>query len=76
MYMQYRNAFIYAARHYHGLEGLRYWLFYPIYILRRVYLDLRVGNTRAARATFWGVIDYFRGYRGTEGLRQRGFLRS
>ena len=75
MYMQYRNAFIYATKHYHGLESLRYWLFYPIYIAYRIYLDLRAKNMRAARAILWGVRDYFRGYRGIQGLKERGFLK-
>jgi GT2 family glycosyltransferase len=75
MYMQYRNAFIYAHKHYHGIERIRYWMFYPIYIAYRVYLDLRAKNLRAARAILWGVRDYFRGYRGMQGLRERGFLK-
>ncbi len=74
MYMQYRNAFIYAKKHYHGLERLQYWLFYPIYIANRFMLDLRAKNIRAAKAIVWGVIDYFRGYRGKQGLKKRGFL--
>lgn len=76
MYMQYRNAFIYARKHYHGIEKLRYWLFYPIYIAYRVYLDLKAKNWKAARAIFWGVADYFRGFTGTRGLRERGFLKA
>jgi GT2 family glycosyltransferase len=76
MYMQYRNAFIYAHRHYRGLERVRYWLFYPVYILYRVLLDVRAKNWKAARATFWGVLDYFRGFTGTKGLRERGFLKA
>jgi GT2 family glycosyltransferase len=76
MYMQYRNAFIYAKRHYHGLERLRYWLFYPLYIANRILLDLRAKNIRAAKAILWGVRDYFRGYRGKQGLAERGFLKA
>jgi GT2 family glycosyltransferase len=75
MYMQYRNAFIYAKKHYHGLERLRYWLFYPLYIANRILLDLRAKNIRAAKAILWGVRDYFRGYRGVQGLAERGFLK-
>jgi GT2 family glycosyltransferase len=76
MYMQYRNAFIYARKHYRGLEKLRYWLFYPIYIAYRIYLDIKVKNWKAARAAVWGVLDYFKGYAGTRGLKERGFLKA
>ena len=76
MYMQYRNSFIYAKKHYHGTQSIRYWLFYPIYILNRFILDIRAKNTRAAKAIVWGIIDYFRGFRGKQGLRERGFLKS
>ncbi|SRR5579883_14471 len=76
MYMQYRNAFIYAKKHYHGFEGLQYWLFYPLYIANRIRLDLRAKNTRAAKATLWGVRDYFRGFKGRKGLKERGFLQA
>jgi hypothetical protein len=76
MYMQYRNALIYAKKHYHGLESLRFWLFYPIYMFYRFLLDIRAKNVRAAKAIIWGVLDYFRGFRGRQGLKERGFLKS
>jgi GT2 family glycosyltransferase len=76
MYMQYRNAFIYARKHYRGVERLRYWLFYPIYIAYRIYLDIKAKNWKAAQAIFWGVADYFRGFTGTRGLKERGFLKA
>lgn len=76
MYMQYRNAFIYAKKHYRGIERLRYWTFYPIYIAYRIYLDIKAKNWKAARAIFWGVADYFRGFTGTRGLKERGFLKA
>jgi GT2 family glycosyltransferase len=76
MYMQYRNSFIYAKKHYHGLESLRYWTLYPIYILYRFFFDLRAKNPKAARAIFWGIADYFRGYRGKQGLIERGFIKT
>jgi hypothetical protein len=76
MYMQTRNAFIYAMKHYRGLERVRYWAFYPIYLAYRFYLDVKAKNMRGARALLSGVRDYFRGYRGTEGLRERGYLRA
>ncbi len=76
MYMQYRNSFIYAKKHYRGMESLRYWLFYPIYILYRFVLDLRAKNPRSAKAIVWGILDYFRGFRGKQGLAERGFLKT
>ncbi|MFI5202519.1 MAG: glycosyltransferase family 2 protein, partial [Candidatus Kapaibacterium sp.] len=75
MYMQYRNALIYAKKHYHGLASLRFWIFYPIYMSYRFLLDIRAKNSRAAKAIFWGVLDYFRGFRGKQGLAERGFIK-
>ena len=74
MYMQYRNCFIYAKKHYHGLESFRFWTIYPIYMLYRFFFDLRAKNPRAAKAIVWGILDYFRGYRGKQGLVERGFI--
>jgi GT2 family glycosyltransferase len=76
MYMQYRNCFIYAGKHYHGLDSLRYWTFYPIYMLYRFFFDVRAKNSRAARAIFAGMYDYFRGYRGKQGLKERGYWKT
>ncbi|HET6402043.1 MAG TPA: glycosyltransferase family 2 protein [Candidatus Kapabacteria bacterium] len=76
MYMQYRNALIYAKEHYRGLDSLRFWMFYPIYMFYRFLLDIRAKNSRAAKAIVWGVFDYFRGFRGKQGLKERGFLKS
>ncbi len=75
MYMQYRNCFIYAKKHYHGLEAFRFWTLYPVYMLYRFFLDLRAKNPKAAKAIVWGIQDYFRGYRGKQGLRERGFIK-
>jgi GT2 family glycosyltransferase len=75
MYMQYRNCFIYAKKHYHGLESFRFWTIYPIYMLYRFFFDLRAKNPRAAKAIVWGILDYFRGYRGKQGLVERGFIK-
>lgn len=74
MYMQTRNAFLYARRHYRGLKKLRYFMFYPIYLFYNYLYLRRARNKRGARAIVWGVIDYFRGLRGENGLRERGFL--
>ncbi len=76
MYMQYRNCFIYAKKHYHGLDAVRYWTFYPLYMIYRWVFDLRAKNPRAAKAIWWGMRDYFKGYRGKQGLRERGFIKS
>jgi GT2 family glycosyltransferase len=75
MYMQYRNCFIYAKKHYHGLESFRFWTLYPIYMFYRFFFDLRAKNPKAAKAIFWGMRDYFRGYRGKQGLVERGFIK-
>ncbi len=76
MYMQYRNCFIYAKKHYHGFDSLRYWTLYPIYMGYRFFFDLRAKNPKAAKAIWWGVVDYFKGYRGKQGLKERGFIKS
>jgi GT2 family glycosyltransferase len=76
MYMQTRNAFLYSQRHYRGLTRLRFWLFYPLYLLYRFFFEIRHKNTPASIAMVRGTIDYFRGLRGSEGLVERGFLRA
>lgn len=75
MYMQTRNAFLYSRKHYKGKDRLRYWLFYPIYLSYMFLTQLRSRNFNGARAMIWGVVDYFRGYRGSEGLTERGFIK-
>ncbi len=76
MYMQYRNCFIYAKKYYRGLESFRFWTFYPLYMFYRFLFDIRAKNPRAAKAIFWGIRDYFRGYRGKQGLVERGFIKA
>jgi hypothetical protein len=76
MYMQMRNSFIFAKRNYHGMLTLRHNLLYPIYIF---YYWLRLVSSKnfpAANAIFKGIVDYFKGYRGKEHLKERGFIRS
>jgi GT2 family glycosyltransferase len=75
MYMQIRNSFIFASRHFHGMVKLRYLLFYPLYILNYYISLLRSNNARGAKAIFYGIVDYFKGYRGKEGLKLRGYIR-
>ncbi len=75
MYMQYRNAFIYAKRHFHGWKKLQFILAYPLHLANRCRLLTSAGNTKAVKALFQGIIDYFKGYRGKEGLSERGFLK-
>ena len=73
MYMQTRNAFIFARKHYRGLMKVRYAVCYPLYLLNR-YLFLRQqGNQEGARAMIWGVCDALLGFVGTQGIRERGF---
>ncbi|MBS1902334.1 MAG: glycosyltransferase family 2 protein [Bacteroidetes bacterium] len=75
MYMQTRNSFIFARKHFHGSVWLRYIAFYPLYLLN-FYVDLlRSKNFRGAKALVFGIIDYFRGYRGMQGLKERGYIR-
>lgn len=74
MYLQHRNAFIYARKFYHGLDAVRFWLFYPVFLAYRYFYDWRIGNRRSAKAMWLGIRDYFRGYTGTQGLKERGFI--
>ncbi len=76
MYMQTRNSFIYASRHYHGLLKLRYIFLYPIYILYYFLSLIRSKNYKGARAIINGIIDYYKGYTGNKGLKERGYLKS
>lgn len=76
MYMQTRNAFVYANRHYTGLNKLRYWGLYPIYLGYRFLFEIKERNTKSARAMIYGIIDYFKGYRGSKGLRERGYVKA
>jgi GT2 family glycosyltransferase len=73
MYMQTRNAFIFAKRHYRGLMRLRYWLFYPVFLVYRFFSLRRMGNPVGARAIVWGFVDAMKGFSGTTGLAARGF---
>ncbi len=75
-YLQFRNAFIYAQKYYSGLKRLRFWSFYPLVVLYRLLQDLRVKNHSGAKAIIWGVLDFFRGYRGGQGLREHGLIKS
>jgi GT2 family glycosyltransferase len=70
MYLQHRNAFIYAKKYYHGLTALRFWLFYPLFLAYRFLYDWKIGKRQAAIAMLKGVRDYFKGYTGTRGLEQ------
>jgi GT2 family glycosyltransferase len=76
MYMQYRNCFIYAKKFYHGFDSFRFWTLYPVYMFYRWVFDLRAKNPKAARAIWWGMRDYFKRYRGKQGLVERGFIKS
>jgi len=74
-YLQFRNAFIFSSKHHRGLRRVQFLLFYPVLALYRLIQDLRFNNTRGAKAIVWGIFDYFRGYRGKCGLRERGLLK-
>ncbi len=75
MYMQMRNSFIFAAKHFRGMLRLRRILFYPIYIFYYFCMLLRHRNTKAAIAIWHGIVDYFRGYRGIENAAKRGYIK-
>ena len=74
MYMQTRNAFIFARYHYRGWMSLKYWTLYPIYLAYRFFSLRRMHNPRGAQAIWWAVVDALKGYTSTTGLRERGFV--
>lgn len=75
MYMQTRNSFLFASRHFHGIVKLRYLLFYPLYRLYYYLSLIRAKNFRGATAMIYGIIDYYKGYRENKGLKERGYIR-
>ncbi|MEP7235898.1 MAG: glycosyltransferase family 2 protein [Ignavibacteriota bacterium] len=75
MYMQMRNSFIFAKRHFHGRIKLRHHLFYPLYIAYYFTTLVWFRNFRGARAIILGIIDYFKGYSGKKGLKERGYIK-
>lgn len=75
-YMMYRNFPIFASHHFHGLRRLWFWFCYPLHIFNRFYICTKAGNSPAAKAIFLGVIDYFKGYRGSVGLKERGLIQN
>ncbi len=76
MYMQMRNSFIFAHRHFHGWLKVRHHLFYPIYIAYYFSTLIWFRNFRGAKAIFYGIIDYLKGYSGKKGLKERGYIKS
>jgi GT2 family glycosyltransferase len=74
MYLQTRNAFIFAGKHYHGLTKLRFAFLYPIYLSYRFLYELKHKNIRGAKSLFLGVVDALRGRKGIEGMKARGFV--
>ena len=74
-YLQYRNALIYNAKHNSSLRQIQFFLALPILLLHRTLRSLRARNTVGARAAFWGIRDYFSGFRGKKGLLERGLLK-
>jgi GT2 family glycosyltransferase len=75
-YMMYRNFPIFASHHFHGLKKIWFWFCYPLHIFNRFFICLKAGNRDAAFAIFKGVIDYFKGYRGRDGLKERGLIQA
>lgn len=73
-YLQFRNALIYNKKHNSLVKRIQFTFTLPLLIARRVLVDLYAKNTRGARAVLWGVLDYFHGYRGKQGLIERGIL--
>ena len=76
MYMQTRNSFLFAKKHFHGWVRVRHLIFYPLYLIYFYIWLFRSKNFRAAKAIIFGIYDYFRGYRGMQGLKERGYIRS
>lgn len=76
MYMQMRNSFIFARRHFHGWLKVRHHLFYPLYIIYYFCTLLWFRNFRGAKAIFYGIIDYLKGYSGKRGLKERGYIKT
>jgi GT2 family glycosyltransferase len=75
MYLVYRNFPIFAKRHFHGFKRLQFWLVYPLHIINKYRICLQANNPRTAKAILQGVVDYFKGYTGKMGLKERGLLR-
>ncbi len=75
MYLVYRNFLIYGKRHFHGFRRLKFWFLYPLHVVNRWLICMKAGNTKSAKALIYGVIDYFKGYKGKQGLKERGLLR-
>ncbi len=75
LYLHFRNFLFYASRHFHGINRLRFCLFFPLHIFRRLFISIKVSNTNAIKAMFNGIVDYFKGYRGKQGLKERRLLR-
>lgn len=75
MYMQFRNSFTFAKRHFHGWLRVRYMLFYPMYISYYFSILLKEGNIKGAKAMILGIIDHFKGYKGKENLKERGYIK-
>jgi hypothetical protein len=67
---------LYAKHHYRGLLTLRFWLLYPIYLFYRFLYQVKARNTRSAKALVQGIIDFYKGYTGIKGLRERGYIRT
>jgi len=76
LYMQMRNSFIFAHRHFHGWLKVRRQLFYPLYITYYFLTLIRFGNFRNTKAILYGIIDYFKGYKGKQGLKERGYIKT
>lgn len=73
-YMMYRNFPIFASHHFHGLRRIWFWLCYPLHIINRLGVCLKAKNWPAAIAILSGVGDYLRGYKGKEGIKERGLV--
>jgi GT2 family glycosyltransferase len=76
MYMQMRNSFIFSHRHFHGWLKVRHHIFYPLYITYYFISLIWFRNFKGAKAIFYGIIDYFKGFRGKEGLIERRYIKS
>ncbi|HEY6172177.1 MAG TPA: hypothetical protein VIX80_07965, partial [Candidatus Kapabacteria bacterium] len=74
IYMHFRNFLIFAKYHYKGAQRIQFWFVLPFHILKRWKIMSSSGNKVAVKAMFNGLVDYFKGYRGKELLKERGLI--
>jgi hypothetical protein len=72
--MQFRNFLIFAHHYFHGISKIKFWLFFPLHILNRIRISIQANNYGAIPIIFQGIKDYFKGFRGRQGVMERNLL--